>query len=577
MTEPIRFEREEVLSLLLKRVDGFRAGYRQNVALLGVRGIGKSTLLRHLVRERLGQDRALVAVYIETGESENLVEWSAKLVRSLFYAALQACALEDLPVRWEELAKACSERFPKTAGMGRKILELAEAGKPDQAYHLCWELPNLLAQELNCRVLLVLDEFHGLRRLPVKEPFRVLGRSVMVQSSTMFLVASSEEMAARGILREGLALLFGQFETIEMGPVDVAACLKSIRSVWPLREPDPCAVSFLVDLGQGHPESLQQMIHGLRGWKPPEREMVSPDRIVLDVMETLLWHPNALLRQRFEARLKTLPDHWSRLACVQLLSAIASGAHRLPQMAEVADRSLSQIRKFLEILEQTGWVEKESSFHVIPDRLFRFWLVTAYPASQGVGLTDSAQGRAHFRQEALRWIRRFREAFQQPFEERAADFLKAWKEEQVLVDGRRLLLPLLDKIRMKPLDPAGCLLIGEGKSASRRGWLFVLWKNALTETEARRIIQQISEDADLRDHRRVMVSLRMPEVNARLILQQSKIKVWDLAVLNRLLELYGLPTFLTSDPAPEHWFPAQPVQDSLSNSESSLGSAGAAG
>lgn len=511
----MELDRGDILPALIKRVEGFRAGYRQNVALLGEAGMGKTTLFHYLAKGPLRADPSLLPVYLESRKSENLVEWATRFVQTLFYAS--------------------DSISPRLTSAARKILELAESGRSELAYSQIWDLPQMLSQDLGCRVVLLVDEFHRLKRLPVKDPFQVLGRKIMVQSSVLYLVSSSQPAQARKILREGLALLFGQFELLEVGSLGSSVCLSALRSAWPQGQTDPFCEFLVLELAQGRPDQLMLLLNGLRELQASEPAS-SPESVLLGLLDRLFLNPDSMLRQCFEAKLSALPDFPSRLSCVRLLVLIAGGTHRLARMAEAADRPVSQIRRFVQWLEREQLVVKEGTLVRVPERLFQLWLVAGYPALHGVGLADFDKARAHFRAAAAAWLERCRREFREPLPQRIASWMRQWANDSVEIDGRRVQLPRWKTLEEKRLAcgfPAW--EVRGGPAAKQKGWCVVLSEQPLSEQAACALVKELS-----RDSRKVFLSSCPVEINARLVLQQGRVKVWDPAVLNHLLALYGM-------------------------------------
>ncbi len=544
MTNPIFLDRRDVLPGLSKRLDGFRSGYRQNVALLGEEGMGKTAILKQLLRGPLrGSD--LIPVYVETGESENLVEWATRFIQALLYAVLESQGCESLPDRWPDLLERCSSTVPRVTAASRKILDLAEAGRSDLAYQQIWDLPHWVSQDLGCRVVLLLDEFHRLRFLPVKEPFRLVGRKIMVQNSVLYLVTSSDPAAARGILREGFALLFGQFETVEVKPLGSAECQKAVRAAWLECRQAPFCESLVVEWGQGRPDLLALLLEGIRK-EQDSQPAVGPEGILLDLLERLFLDAESAVRRRFEARLRSLPDHWSRLYCVHLLAVIAGGVRRLPEMAEATGRPLSQVRRFLGALEQSQLVAKDGTLYRVPDRFFQLWLVTAYPALQGIGFTDLSRAKVRFRETLRSRMEQYRVEFQRPLEDRILAWMRAWAGDGIEMDGRRIQLPRWDTVRRERLASGTPVLVGQGKpNRKTKGWAMVLSAEPLSEGTGNQVAVDLMRQ--YRHERKFLIPLASLDINARLVLQQAKIRVWDLPWVNHLFERYGMTRILVPE------------------------------
>lgn len=534
------FDRDDLLELLAKRLQGFQSGYRQNLALLGPEGIGKSTLLKRLLQQRI--PRGLVRVYLDVAEGDNLVEWALRFIQTLLYGVLQAQGSPSLPTQPGPLLRLCESTAPRTVSTAARALKLAEGGRSDEAYDLLWDLPQLLAQETGLRTVLVIDEFHRLGLLPVRQPFRALGRKIMVQSATMYLVASSQPILSRAILREGLALLFGQFETLELGPLGEKASRAAIRQAGPSGPQDPHREHILMQLAQGHPGRLDLL---LREWKACGAPAgIDPSEAILDMLERLFLSSESVLRQEFEARLKRLPSRRSRHSEIQTLATVASGLHRVPSIAEALGRSSSQVAQALRVLEEKGLVVRHGIFAQVPDRLFRLWMVTAHPLLHGIGWLDGGRTASLFREAARACLAQMEQGLRTPMEDRVLELIRRWGGEQMPLEGRRMLLPHFS--RVAPADGPGGRRAHLGQRPGRKrqgsGWWFIVWEGGLDEKEARSLMQWIRAQPTLKECRKVVVGPFPPvEVNARLILQEGRVRLWDLSTLNDLLDWYGLP------------------------------------
>ena len=90
-------------------------------------------------------------------------------------------------------------------------------------------------------------------------------------------------------------------------------------------------------------------------------------------------------------------------------------------------------------------------------------------------------------------------------------------------------------------------LLGRG---SRGRWLFYLGQEWIGEPEIEKIV------ADLKHLRKiqgkVLIVLDGIDQNAKLIAQEAKLQLWDLRILNGLLDLYDLPKIILPSPQGFH-------------------------
>lgn len=530
------FDRSDLLHLLLKRVEGFEAGYRQNLALLGPEGIGKTTLLRRLLQERLAHRSSCLVCYVDLKLEDTFADWVERFVQALLAQALKVKSTQELP---------------RSRGLGERLLARADQGSADEVFAELWDLPYLITQETGLPIVLVVDEFHRLRALELRDPFRQLGGRIMVQGNVLYLLVSSEVELARRILREGLSLLFGQFEVVEVNPLDPGVCFKAIGQQCGELSARSLIAYLVVELAQGYPNSLHLLMKGLSCQSSGAHEGF------LSWLESLFLEPDGILRNRFEGRLGQLKPQRDRRILIQILTAMAGGTHRLPQVAQAIGRPVAHVSAAARVLVQTGWVVKEGLFYRIPDRLFELWIRTAYPIIQRGGFLD-LETRRSFQDAVSAWMTQIHQALGQPIEEQALRLVRQWGGEWFEVDGKRIRLPSFDRVEMIAGPSGHRVIVAHQIQKGGKGWLITPIGGALEEPQARSLVMALRE-SPFAHYRKVLMGPEPVEINARLILQEAAVPLWDLTVMNRLLNLYGMPRMAPLKEAPSLWAETIPI------------------
>src|SRR3989338_5224602 len=130
------FGRNDILTLLSKRVDALKGGYRQNVAITGHRLTGKSSLLNHFLLTL--KDNDIIPIYIEVLE-EPFRQFATKFIGTLLYNFLKYNrkeAKDDLGF----LLNTCENDIPETVASIKNILRQIEKSEYNESYS---ELLNL--------------------------------------------------------------------------------------------------------------------------------------------------------------------------------------------------------------------------------------------------------------------------------------------------------------------------------------------------------------------------------------------------------------------------------------------------
>ena len=140
------FSRDQIESRLIKRVEDFERGYRQNVAVLGRSGAGKTKLVSK-VFDHVRSHAALLPVTISMGDvapPHLIVYW----IRCLLVSAL---SLADCSI--EALLESAESNLPKTCKAARHILKLNKQGNTALAVRELFALGGQLADETGRKLI----------------------------------------------------------------------------------------------------------------------------------------------------------------------------------------------------------------------------------------------------------------------------------------------------------------------------------------------------------------------------------------------------------------------------------------
>lgn len=541
--------REELVERILRRAEELMAGYRQNLALIGPPLIGKSVILRQSV-ERLKQRPPLLPVYLELREGVTMPEFVEQFASTLLYRYWVREG-RDPPQTFEPLARLCQPYLPQTTA----LLKAAVAkGRRHQGscLPLLFESPGSLRRESGRLCVMFLDEFHRLGDWGRGAPFTALSRQIVVQTETMYVLASSAEQAARRILQERLALLFGHFEVIPIGPFEMATSVEFLRrraGLHPLGAPALIAVA---DLLEGHPFALDCLARAA-GPPAPDEGPSALDRLV-KAFTVLLCQPTGVLAQICHQQIARIPAG-QRAGLIPVLRAVAEGHHRAGAAAELTGRDLPDVVRALRALAALGLVGRCGGFWAVPTRLFGFWLRSAYKIQHGTVHLEPAAAEQAFGEEVRRFVATATSRAPQTVLETVGALLRKFQNELIVLNGRRWRLPTLD-VHTVLLPGVPRAVVGQRNDAP---WFCVPYPAYLREGEAVTLIQSLRRTGTPWG-RCIVIALEGLEVNAKLLLQEQRWWVWELPELNRLLELYGVPRIIST--ALAAWAPVTAVPPS---------------
>jgi AAA+ ATPase superfamily predicted ATPase len=532
------FGRRSVLEVLNKRVMGLKEGYRQNVALLGDRYIGKTALLHGLMSQMEDQD--VFFLYLDL-ENRDFDYFALQFTKSLLYNYLKK---ENSPLLQEDLKLLCAaakDRLPRTVFLVQAIENLTAQGKVLEAYHMILSLPEVFTQETGRSVVLILDEFGHLENFNIPEVFAELGKRIMTQKNCLYIVASSSPQETQTILSEKLSLLFGNFETILLEPFNFSEAqglmdhnLDGVKIGLHLK-------NFIADFTGGHPLYINLMCQELicLSGVYAQHEIYAP--IVIQAIENVVFNTWGVISRHFELQINALTSGKNAGATIAVLCALAQGKHKISDLGTSLKLKTSQVSSRVNALQDSNIVERNGNYYHIKDKLFSYWIRYVYQRRLYVVDMELGRSRKQFKEEISRVLNDFGMVARKDLSVRVADLMHKFDNESFVLCGRRYKLSsFLDIKVLKLRTGAGNYFDAISATGQEGAWLVVLKKDPVHDSDLNGILEEIKK-LDPKPLRSVIVSLSGLDENAKLRALQEKLWVWDEDQLNSLMHLFDEP------------------------------------
>ncbi len=534
------FGRCAVLELLKKRVLDLKDGYRQNVALVGNRCIGKSTILHNFIANLADED--VTVVYVDL-ENRDMNFFLRKFTAALLGHYSQSQGLpfhDDINLLLENTQKT----IPHTVQVIRKIYKDFSIGKPVTSFMGLLAIPEIFTNETGRSCVLILDEFQGLGDFGIPDVFQHLGQKIMTQKKCLYLVSSSYPQIARQILSEKLSLLFGNFEVVKVEPFDpatsqefIGAQLKDIKITAALR-------NFLIDFTGGHPLYLHLICRELVNLSVfhKQNEIFIP--LLTQAMENTLFYRWGVISRHFELNMQELGHAKGVRLMPSVLISLSNGKHKIDELSKDLSVGKAPMTSQINRLMDAGIVVKNGHFHYFKDKLFKYWVKYIFQERlKGLELDPEKQKR-QFQEELHSLVANFKAASCKDLSSRIVELLSCFDNEAFDLNGRRYKLPLFQEIvpwKMK----------GEGGSdvnviralTSDNIWLIVFKADPFAEADVNAVLEE-SRKAGRTGHRpqkRLIISLNKLDANTRVRALQEKFWIWSEEEVNTLLTLFDKP------------------------------------
>jgi DNA-binding transcriptional regulator GbsR (MarR family)/GTPase SAR1 family protein len=535
------YGRRSVLEILKKRVMGLKEGYRQNVALLGDRYIGKTSLLHRLMSQMEEED--IFFIYLDL-ENRDFDYFATQFTKSLLYNYLKKENMSLLQEDLKLLCIACKDRLPRTVFLVQAIADLTTQGKMFEAYHMILSLPEVMTQETGKSVVLIFDEFVHLENFNIPEVFVELGKRIMTQKNCLYIVASSFPQKTETILSEKLSLLFGNFEIIPLGSFNFSEAqgladynLEGVKIGLQLK-------NFMADFTGGHPlyiNLLCQELICLSGVYVQD-EIYAP--IVTQAIENVIFNQWGVISRHFELLMNTLTVGKSAGLTVALLGALAQGKHKISDLSESLQLKSSQVNPRVNALQGSNIIERNGNYYHIKDKLFSYWIKYVHQRRLRVIDLEAGRSRKQFKEEINRALNDFSMVARKDLSVRIVDLMHKFDNESFVLCGRRYKLTAFRNIKVLKMRLGTGNYFDAISAESQEGlWLMILKKDPVHDNDLNGILEEIKK-LDPRPSRSVIVSLSGLDENAKVRALQEKLWIWDEDQLNSLMHLFDEPIII---------------------------------
>jgi len=532
------YGRRGILEVLKKRVLGLKEGYRQNVALLGDRYIGKTALLHRLIAQMDELD--VFFIYLDL-EDRDFDYFALQFTKSLLYNYLKKENFVPLQEDLKLLCAAVRDRLPRTVFLVQAIETLRAQGKILEAYHMILSLPEIFTQETGRAVVLIFDEFGHLENFNIPDVYAELGKRIMTQKNCLYIVASSSPQKTQTILSEKLSLLFGNFETISLGPFNFSEAQGLIDQNLDGVKIGLHLKNFLADFTGGHPlyiNLLCQELICLSGVYA-QGEIYAP--IITQAIENVIFNQWGVISRHFELQINALANGKNAGQCVELLGALAQGKHKISDLGSSLQFKSSQVMGRINALQDSNIVVRNGNYYHIKDKLLSYWIRYVQERRLRVIDLEAGRSRKQFKEEISRALNDFGMVARKDLSVRIADLMHKFDNESFVLCGRRYKLNAFRNIKVLKLRIGTGNYFDAIQADSEDGlWLVVLKKDPVQDSELNGILEEIKK-LEPRPARSVIVSLKGLDENARLRALQEKLWIWDEEQLNCLMHLFDEP------------------------------------
>lgn len=528
--------RDQIRQQIDKRIQALHNGYRQNLGVIGPEGLGKTHLLSSLF-SFYSQSPEMICLYVRA-DFLDFSQLAERWVQALLFGYFSNAKI-PLPEKFVQWLTVAEPAIPKTIEKIKHLKKMLHRGEKNAtSVRELFSLTGILAEETGKKILFMLDEFHALENLPAPDPFSLLGKEIMIEKETLYLVTSSKPEKAREIFHHKLSLLFGNFEMMDLAPFGFSECLNFLTNKTSNHLMEDAHKKFLIRMTDGMPVYLELLLDQLKDLCP---EGIASEEQILESFYRELFDEKGRIALIFEKRVEVC----RRLAkesdaYLKTLLAISDGRRKVLAIATYVEKKVRETKKILARLVQEEMISKRGSFYLIEDPLFRFWLREVFHRKNQMFIPDISIASEEFRRVLSHAFAKVEVEEKQDVTARAETLLKEFRNDVIEVNRRRIRCPHFSEVASRPSN--GRLFPLFARNATSR-WVCQVALEEVQEEDVTRFLEEVKRYRKGLQ-RKVFITLGGIHQNAKLMAQEAEIQLWDLKSFNSLLDLYNLPKLI---------------------------------
>ena len=388
--------REYELAQLVHYRQALQSGPVENVALFGLRRIGKTLLLKEFMRRTLESDPDILPVYIDFSTLASSPEnFALGYMGLICYWLLRRGAGEAGPFLSAGSLPAAllQHNAADLYALIEPLLHELDKARPDRQalLRMAFDFPQRIASLRKTALILIFDEFQEIRtitRYPNSQNVLALLRFAMQsQSGLLYILCGSAVSVLTDLLSNPESPLFAQFTRLSIGPFnrqDTGLLAHKLTNgqagadLWPV----------LHSLTHGHPFYTTALCRRLMSLVEAAGRPLSADTVKQAFLtETLAPHGRIydFCRYVYDLSLQKASGYGALKATLQIL-ATEEGL-TATQVARQLRVSAATASDYLRWLREVDLVREHEHLYTFQDPVLRFWVANTV---RGVEVSLSA-------------------------------------------------------------------------------------------------------------------------------------------------------------------------------------------
>jgi uncharacterized protein len=537
------FDRNREMGILFSTLEEFKNKEKRNIALIGIRKIGKTSIIKEFIR-RLNKskpDIVCLDIYLPEQSPQNFFRNCIgaillELMRSIKFNVKSTITIE-------EAMKIVENDFPRSSIGIRNMINYLSNNNFDEAFNYLFQLFDVIKEETKNCVIVFLDEFQRLQEysISIKSPLDKFREKVMNQNEILYIISGSAVGMLNRLISSTNSPLYGHFESLTVRGFEFKDAyefiVKKKAEKFPIGDTH---ISFLYEVTNGNPFYLDILIHRLKRYCKFNKLSRINDNAIEEVLINEVFKAEGSIYAYFSLLLEQSLEKSGSSYYTEILKSIALGKRRPSQISKNIGIPMTTISPYLrrlqelELIGRSDLTKKNSRVaeYEILDSLFELWLKYVYSVRQNPLLKDISIKIKVFKDNISKILQDYNSEIGRGNESRIRELFRAFDNDELM----GLTIPKFDSVERVDVNNEEIDLFCKTEEEI---WVAEISKTKIDKAEIDKVKAKLNnlpkEDKD-KIKEVIIIPLKDITENAINFAKEQKYHIWTLQEINRLLK-----------------------------------------
>lgn len=541
------FDRNKELGVLFSVLEEFERQQKRNLAIIGIRKIGKTSLIKEFIRKLNKNKPKIICLDIYLPE-QNPHSFFRNCIASIVLELMRKInfSIKTNTMTLEEALKIIEQDFPRTALSIKNLISYMSHNKLDEAFSYLFNVFGVVKKETDNPIIIFFDEFQRLCDYisDIPSPIDSFREKIMNQKEILYIISGSAVGMLNRLISSSKSPLYGHFEIL---PIRGFSYKDAYQFIVTKKEKDfplnDTHISFLYEITNGNPFYLDIFVHSLKRHCKFKKVKRVSDSALEEVLINQIFKTEGSIYSYFNLLLEQSLEKSGSSYYTEIIRSIALGNKRPSKISKDTNIPITTLPSYLkklqelELIKRSDLTKKNSRVaeYELIDVLFELWLKYVYSIRNDPLLRDIEIKIKIFKNNISKMIQDYNSELGRGYEARIRELFSNFNNEEYL----GMFFPKFKSVERKNIE--GEEIDVFCKTDNGEVWISEISKSKIDKNEIEKIkgkVDKIRKKDKVKEV--IIIAIKDIDKEAIDLAKSYKFRFLGISDLNNLLKRKGM-------------------------------------